>query len=542
MDLDALRDFADGRFDLTSPLTHAQVTSLAEYWVPRLSFHEEERFHPIPLGDLLGPPGFRELSPAEEPEWQVPVFQQSSQGTADRFDPALVMNPDGRVSPPAPDPDPPDPRSPWHNRPWDPQRDSWSTVDAFIVLGHGPDAASALSLPEAGGDTVITHGGTRGSSEEFFAGSTDDPDEPAGETNPRLPRQQPITVHAKYTNLLELLEYEVFVELTFLDDQLPDYPADALRRGFAAFGVLVYNPSQDPTVPRPDPETIWRRRIEQLRDIIAAQLANRSLPDLDPGWSLDRDTWNAIASYAFLEFDFIYAYNDFDRYESGIFPNHHEGDNEGCCLVFDRRTINLAAAHDDLRSAVPVAILTTVHEPWQKADLYREVIVSPTSPGDPAPPGRELYDPKVYIAAGSHATYLDPGDHDLVDFQDYLSYIGESAGLTIAAILFAPVAAAVLIVLAIYEHFNDTQDHTSDNGAHGLPPGIPPGGDDSAVPIAVHVVPQSADNHIYLPRNDADLRLWAFPGTWGRDDGLINHSPAFTPKTGRYLSRLLEGL
>ena len=37
----------------------------------------------------------------------------------------------------------------------------------------------------------------------------------------------------------------------------------------------------------------------------------------------------------FMEYDFIYAYNDFSRY-GGVFTNEHEGDNEGCCVVFER--------------------------------------------------------------------------------------------------------------------------------------------------------------------------------------------------------------
>ena len=40
--------------------------------------------------------------------------------------------------------------------------------------------------------------------------------------------------------------------------------------------------------------------------------------------------------FAFLEYYFFYAYNDFERYQTAIFDNEHEGDDEGCCLVFDR--------------------------------------------------------------------------------------------------------------------------------------------------------------------------------------------------------------
>ena len=43
-----------------------------------------------------------------------------------------------------------------------------------------------------------------------------------------------------------------------------------------------------------------------------------------------------MTRFAFLEYYFFYAYNDFERYQTAIFDNEHEGDDEGCCLVFDR--------------------------------------------------------------------------------------------------------------------------------------------------------------------------------------------------------------
>ena len=59
--------------------------------------------------------------------------------------------------------------------------------------------------------------------------------------------------------------------------------------------------------------------------------------------------WNAVTRFAFLEYYFFYAYNDFERYQTAIFDNEHEGDDEGCCLVFDRNVLNLAATSGDPR-------------------------------------------------------------------------------------------------------------------------------------------------------------------------------------------------
>ena len=46
-----------------------------------------------------------------------------------------------------------------------------------------------------------------------------------------------------------------------------------------------------------------------------------------------------MTNYVFLEFYFVYAYNDYDEYGDWPFVNVHEGDTEGCCVVFERRPI-----------------------------------------------------------------------------------------------------------------------------------------------------------------------------------------------------------
>ena len=179
--------------------------------------------------------------------------------------------------------------------------------------------------------------------------------------------------------------------------------------------------------------------------------------------------WNAVTRYAFLEYYFFYAYNDFERYQTAIFDNEHEGDDEGCCLVFDRNVLNLAATSgdpDDLLKAVPHCIIASVHEEYQDADLLKFVAPPIVAPGDPAPPARDVVDFTVYVAGGSHATYFTPGDHDLVDFQDTWGYVDENASWLY---IIAPVVLAISIILAIIEHFVDTEDFTSDEGVHSGP-------------------------------------------------------------------------
>lgn len=53
-DLQALQAFAAAHgFQLTHPLTHHQVVTLAEYWLPEVRFHPDERFHPISLAERI---------------------------------------------------------------------------------------------------------------------------------------------------------------------------------------------------------------------------------------------------------------------------------------------------------------------------------------------------------------------------------------------------------------------------------------------------------------------------------------------------------
>ena len=56
-------------------------------------------------------------------------------------------------------------------------------------------------------------------------------------------------------------------------------------------------------------------------------------------------------------------------------------------------------------AARPFTIITSVHEEYQDADLFRSI----PPPETPGPLGRDGVDLKVFIAGGSPATYLDPG-------------------------------------------------------------------------------------------------------------------------------------
>lgn len=525
-DLQRLRDFAQAHnFDLTRPLRHDQVVLFAETWRPRMKFYWDEWFFPIALDDMITmvETHFASLPPVRQNDWRVTKLVRSGtslNGVFRTFDPPVVHVPDGVVL-------------------------IGQNVAqlAVRVLTENGTARAAFAMPEVNSDTVITHGASQRRSQEFFGPlttisglGTAAPGEPylprAEEDDPANPGQKRarITVMSALQNLLELLKYE----LTIAEEG--NYPPDGMRRGFNIVDSLIRQ-----QVPNPPPMT-----AEQKRQFLLAQIAwhesggSGPAPQLPPGWRLDRVAWDAVTRFTFLEYYFFYAFNDFERYQTAIFDNEHEADDEGCCLVFDRNQINLAAGDPDtslLLRVVPTAIITSVHEEYMNADLIQFIQTPVQLPGQPQPPGRQIFDPTVFIAGGSHATYLTPGTHDLVDFGDYWGYVNENAPWLL---IIAPVILVVAIILSIIEHFIDTEDYTSEDGIHGGPDAI----SGPAVSQRVIVLPMSSDNHIYngRPENEDLLLLRSYAGKWGGNDGIVDHSPAFEVKTARYFRKLLDGL
>ena len=105
-DLETLRQFAaDHDFGLTAPLTHRQVVRLAEYWLPEMRFHWDERFHPVTLDDIFAmvEEPFADLPPEAQDAWRVGKFVRSGDtGVTRTFDPPVVHVPDGAVPVPGP--------------------------------------------------------------------------------------------------------------------------------------------------------------------------------------------------------------------------------------------------------------------------------------------------------------------------------------------------------------------------------------------------------------------------------------------------------
>lgn len=517
-DLEKLKDFAaEHNFGLTSPLAHAQVERLAQYWFPEMLFYHDEMFYPISLQQAITmvQDVFAGLPPTAQAEWRVNEFIRGSNNLPEvrSFDPPVAHVPDGVAE----------------------------TGHLPIRLVRVLSLGDAFTDPAVGEGAVITHGASATRSNQFFGPTKTVAGNPkASPGDPFLPRAVPddappvITVMASLVNLFELLKYELLVS-----EAGDDYPPDGLRGGFDIARLLVRKVT-------PDASPLSSDALRQfLLDAIASHESNGAVPAsaLPPGWAPDRRAWNTLTGFAFLEYDFFYAYNDFDRYQTTLFENEHEGDNEGCCLVFQRNVLNIAATANDpnaLLRAVPHSIITSVHEEFQDADDIKFIDPPISFPQDAL--ARDIVPFTVYVAGGSHATYLAGGTHDLADFQDYFGFIEENPVVLLLCALPGSPLLAVLIILALFEHFViDTRDFTSDDGIRTGPEDVV-GDHPLAVAKRLIVMPMSADNHIYGPGNEELLMLRAFPGKWGGHDGPIDKSPAFKPKTGRYFRKLLSSL
>jgi hypothetical protein len=123
----------------------------------------------------------------------------------------------------------------------------------------------------------------------------------------------------------------------------------------------------------------------------------------------------------------------------------------------------------------------------------------------------------------------------VVDFGTFWAY-SEDAGSAILALGLLP----VLVLAAMFEHFQDTEDFTSEDGVHVGPSEVL---DESTLAENVLLVlPMSEQDNIYRIQHADLLRLRAFPGKWGGHDGLINHSGPLEVKTSRYFRKLLASL
>jgi hypothetical protein len=508
--------------NLTGPLTHDHVKTLAGEWFPAVLFHPRERFHPVALQRLFTEPNeqFQAFDADKKQRFQIRLpFGLAPDGApiVERFDPPVVF----------------------------------TRLPAFEsrVFGAGAAARGGLEQLDVDAETFYTHGFSRDKSIEFFGatrtvfGANTLTDQALAEGDSWEPRH-PVVVHAEMRMLLETLKHELQLDRLGADSPLIRNrrpPIDTVWTGFGVEDLFFRvnksgsGPSLDSLIPRSQRRAILAALIAAHETDPNDQQAQREvLAQVPASVIFSEGAWAVVSRFAFLEFYLHYSYNDWKEYTP--YPaNEHEGDNEGFCLVFERPLLEQFAADDkNAQDIPPHTLITIAHEELSELDEVKRL------PRNKDGVRSHLL---VYVGLGSHGTYPTNDEHDVIDPEDiFTDVFGQlpTAAQVLAAL--DPVNFAMALVLAaIAEHFVDVEDQTSDKGI-SIGPGEPDVANRS-YPKEIVVTPLSAfrsGDNLYTAANRERLALRGYPGKWGGHSGDHDKSSPWKNRTARFLRAFLD--
>jgi len=513
-DLNYISNFAfNTHFGLTAPLKHSEVKILAKNWLPQTRFHEKDLYHPIGLVQFLQQ---AETYTALNHDFWIKLYR--------------VVTPPGGGTP------------------------------QFVLIGEAQPPVAFLShqIDQSGCLLQTSHDLDTSdiSSDSYitclrdlsYARSKKIYGSISSRNNYQMPRL-PIVIIAEFRMLRDTLKHNI---LAHRDQAFPKTSGGTLLD--AIRGNFLFGTNNDE----------WALLLELIKcsekhdrnETSILYSLNQCLKS-NGNPEITQKQWNVVRDFAFLEYYFIYAYNDTEYYDelSRIDSNEHEMDIEGCCLAFRREDIegiqryhSQSGRNNYLESIIkPYCLMTAAHSADNHLDGIR--LFETTHSADEI-----RQDLIVWIALASHATYLDgAGEHNINAVADVIEDNAlAAAALAAACILLAPTlfCAAVFIIVAAFDHFNDATDITSDDGPYTGVPGVTtqqdPQQDPQYIPSSILTTPLSTENNIYIFRpleNDDEMHTLAersFPGKWGGHNGCIDDSPKFDNKTSRFYELLLD--
>jgi hypothetical protein len=506
-DISKLRAFArNNNFGITGPLTHNEVHALAVEWMPEMRFHEDENFHCISYGDLLG---LRDRD----------VRREDYLNTVSASNPAISLS----SKPPVFF------ESEAHKLKVDPSAAGVRSASYVSNLVEVGDAVSNFDTRDRS---------PWGLAAQYFGSNS--------ETNGvKLPRMLPVTAIAEYRDLRQFLALRIRAEMAAANGTLPTDPEPDSR------GVLLDAVLGPPLFELSDDASRKSLQLTQLQQLVESadradqgdsQAKSREatiLRSLVTGGVITSGQWRVMRDFALLEYFFVYSYNDISKHHLFL-TGDHEGDVEGFGVVFNRHRVAGIAREADriafLRNQLrPTFLISSSHEPFQGLDSTRNL----------EDPQLSLADIKatlrVWIMAGSHATYLAPGEYQNLDIVDEPIMIGSAAATALAVPAYAvPLALIVLLI----EHLLNPEEETSDAGVHTIPPRLAeqPGTDPTLISSRVLTTPLSQDRNIYqdawkpgrATEIDVTLAERVFPGRWGFA------GPRAISKAARFTRKLAE--